>query len=242
MSAGSGTSLMLTSLDQFRLSIRRRAIVMEIGGFRPPEDPLASWFGRVGFALSGEAWPCTDGRPMHALCQINLTQLPFRPPRLEDLEFITVFIGPVKLPTEGANANGTNWCLRTYPSVKALAPLAAVQTGSPIKALPMRPSIVEEDFPCLDDVPSELPPEVEDEYEDLFPNTSGFKLGGWPTLIQSEITWGPGGKHPIDPEYVFQIGTTQKGNWMWGDNGTGYFGRGRAAGGRDEWAIEWQCY
>jgi hypothetical protein len=60
-----------------------------------------------------------------------------------------------------------------------------------------------------------------------------INLGGWPTLIQSEISWGK--KHPAAPEYVFQINTTQKGNWMWGDNGT-------AKGRRDEWALDWQCY
>src|SRR5260370_41480975 len=102
---------MQTALDEFRSAIRRRAICLEIGGFRPPENATTSWFGRVGFALPGETWPCFDGKPMHALCQINLTELPFRPPRLEDLELITVFIGPDELPTDGADANCYNWCL-----------------------------------------------------------------------------------------------------------------------------------
>ena len=232
---------MATTHDEFRLAIQRRAICLEIGGFRPPENAVASWFGKVGFALPGESWPCSDGKPMHALCQINLAELPFRPARLDDLEFITVFIGPRKLPTDGANANGTNWCLRSYRSVNALVPLPIVQTGSAIKPFPMRPKVVEEDYPCWEDVPCAVPPE-EDKYFEMFRNTRGFKLGGWPTLIQSEIYWAPWNKHPISPEYVFQIDTTQKGNWMWGDNGVGYFGRGTVAGRRDEWAIEWQCY
>ena len=74
---------MSTTVNEFRSVIRRKAICMEIGGFRPPECPTASWFGRTSFALPGEPWPCTDGMPMHALCQINLTELPFRPPRLK---------------------------------------------------------------------------------------------------------------------------------------------------------------
>jgi uncharacterized protein YwqG len=105
----------------------------------------------------------------------------------------------------------------------------------------MRPKVVEEDYPEWEDVPCAVPPEADDKYYDLFPNVPGFKLGGWPTLVQSEIYWAPGQKHPISPEYVFQIDTTEKGNWMWGDSGVGYFGRGTVAGRRDEWAIEWQC-
>ena len=87
-----------------------------------------------------------------------------------------------------------------------------------------------------------LPPEVEEDYVDLFENVQGFKLGGWPTLIQSEIYWAPWNKHPASPEYVFQIDSTEKGNWAWGDNGLGYFGRGTAPGHEDVWTLSWQCY
>lgn len=231
---------MSKAVDEFRAAIRRRAIRLEIGGFRPPSNPLTSWFGRVSFALPSESWPCMDGKPMHALCQINLTELPFRPPRLDDLEFITVFIGPDKLPIKAEN--GFNWCLRAYRNIGELVPLTNLPTGSPMKPFPMRPKVIEEDYPCHDDIPCAVPPEIDDEYYDLFDNVNGFKLGGWPTLIQSEIYWAPWQKHPISPEYVFQIDTTEKGNWMWGDNGVGYFGRGTVEGRRDEWAIEWQCY
>jgi uncharacterized protein YwqG len=231
---------MSTLVHEFRSAIRRRAICLEIGGFQPPENPVTSWFGRVGYALPGETWPCTDGKPMHALCQINLTELPFRPPRLDDLEFVAVFIGPDNLPSE--NANGTNWCLRAYRHVDALVPLLPVDTGTTIKPFPMRPKVIEEDYPIHDDLPCEVPAEIEEKYYDLFSNAPGFKLGGWPTLIQSEIYWAPWKKHPITPEYVFQIDTTVKGNWAWGDDGVAYFGRGTAAGHSDEWAIEWQCY
>jgi len=153
-----------------------------------------------------------------------------------------VFIGPDELPTDGTNANGANWCLRAYPSIAQLVPLASPQTGSPMKPFPMRPKIIEEDYPCWEDVPCDVPPEIDDKYYDLFHNVRGFKMGGWPTLIQSEIYWAPWQKHPISPEYVFQIYTTEKGNWMWGDNGVGYFGRGTVTGRQNEWAIEWQCY
>lgn len=66
---------MATTTDVFRAAIRRRAICMDIGGFRPPDDPMTSWFGRVGFALPGEEWPSSDGRPIHALWQINVADI-----------------------------------------------------------------------------------------------------------------------------------------------------------------------
>ncbi len=44
------------------------------------------------------------------------------------------------------------------------------------------------------------------------------------------------------PEYVFQIDSTDKGHWAWGDGGVGYLFRGRAEGHRDEWTLTWQCY
>src|SRR5690606_8902003 len=105
----------------------------------------ASWFGRVNLCAPRESWPRTNGEPMHALCQINLSEMPFRPPRLEDVELLTVFIGPKELPFDAPN--GTNWCLRAYPSLRNLVPIAQLKTGSQMKPFPLRPIVVESDFP-----------------------------------------------------------------------------------------------
>lgn len=226
-------------LQSARAHLRRRAIALEIGGFRPPDDAKSSWFGRVNFAAIGEGWPSSGGKPMHALCQVNLTEMPFRPPRLNDIEFIAVFIEPTELSCD--DPNRTSWCLRTYSRLEHLIPLAPCDTGTQIKPLPMRPQIIEDDFPCWDDVDMELAKIVGDNYYDHFRNVDGFKLGGWPTLIQSEIYWAPWNKHPAAPEYVFQIDSTEKGNWAWGDQGVGHFGRGTAPGRENEWTISWQC-
>lgn len=224
---------------QLRQKLKRRAIAMELGGFAPPKDPFISWFGRVLVAKPEQYWPTTDDKPMHALCQLNLTELPFKPKGLEDLAMVTVFIGPENLPIDAPN--GTGWCLRAYKELDGLVPLSGPATGSAIKAFPMKPRVIDADFPCHDDLDIELPEELEDEYEELFENVGGFKLGGWPSLIQSEIFWAPFNQHPFNPEYVFQIDSTEKGRWAWGDSGTGYFGRGKGAH-SDEWTIQWQCY
>ena len=104
----------------------------------------------------------------------------------------------------------------------------------------MFPKFIDVDYPCREDIPIEVPEDIEDNYHDLFENQPGFKLGGWPTLVQSEIYWAPWNRHPIAPEYVFQIDTTAKGQWTWGDRGIGYFGRGTETGHEHEWALAWQ--
>jgi hypothetical protein len=224
-------------IERVRQQLRRRAILLEIGGFRPPESSAASWFGRVNVSLPNETWPTTDGQPMLPLAQINLTELPFRPPRLDDIELITIFITRDELPFHAPN--GEDWCLRAYQRLGDLVPIVDAPPVSDINPLPMRPTIVEEDLPCWDDI-SEFDIDYDD-YEVKFNNTNGFKLGGWPTLIQSEIYWAPWNKHPASPEYVFQIDSVPKANWAWGDQGVGYFGRGTLAGHTDEWVFEWQC-
>jgi uncharacterized protein YwqG len=231
---------MTQAMDEIKKQLMRSGVRFEIGGFRPSDNPFDSWFGRVNVCAQGEEWPESGGKPMHALCQINIRDLPLRPPRLEDIEFITVFIGPSELPLD--MPNGEDWCLRAYKRLDAMVPLVQRNTNSHIKAFPMQAHVFHDDFPCWEDVPIPLPDDVADNYYDLFENICGFKLGGWPTLIQSGIFWAPWNSHPAAPDFVFQIDTTEKGNWMWGDNGVGYFGRGSIPGKEDEWALAWQCY
>jgi uncharacterized protein YwqG len=226
-------------IEEIREQLRRKAVVMDIEEHRPSTDLSASWFGRVSLALPDELWPMSGHGPMHALCQINLTDMPLQFSRLSDFALITVFIDPSEIATD--KPNGQTWCLRAYKQLEMLCPLQQMDSRSSLKALPMYPRIVE-DFPCLEDVKLELPSEIRDNYYDLFENTGGLKLGGWPTLIQSEIYWAPLNKHPIAPEYIFQVDSTEEGNWMWGDCGVGYFGRGTLNGHTDEWALEWQCF
>ena len=52
--------------ENHTLKAHSRAIVMDIGSFRPSDDPMASWFGRVSYCLPAESWPFQEGQPMHA--------------------------------------------------------------------------------------------------------------------------------------------------------------------------------
>lgn len=177
---------------------------------------------------------------MLALCQLNLSELPFRPPRLGDLEMMTVFVACNDLPDR--DPNGSTWCLRTYESLDGLQPIERPEHASPIRTFPMRPRVVEHDYPGWDDIPIEVPDQLYENYFESHANVPGLKLGGWPTLIQSEIFWAPRNQHPASPEFVFQIDSSDKAGWSWGDGGVGYFGRGTAAGCTNEWALEWQCH
>lgn len=220
------------TIEEFKRKIKRKAIVLDIGGFRPPEDSMYSWFGKVAYCTEDESWPTQNGEPMYALAQINVTHLPYRPKGLEDIDFIAIFIDSNELPTDASN--GDNWLLRAYKDISKLIPMEQADTDSHIKPFPMNPREVEEDYPCWEDLPVGCPEEIDDDYYDLCENTYGFKLGGWPSLVQSEIYWAPWNKHEAVPEYIFQIDSSEKGNWMWADNGVGYFGRGTAKGKEDE--------
>ncbi len=217
---------------------------MDVGGFRPPEDPFVSWFGKVNLALPGERWPDSAGQPMHALCQLNLAELPFRPPHLDDLAMITVFIGPSQLPVDQPNGDNCG----VYENISGYFYAPALLSSPPGRTRPIKTpfpcvhALWRLTFPSLDDV-SEMGIDVgdEEEYGERCHTADGLKLGGWPSLIQSTIYWPSKDEDRISPQYVFQIDTCEKAHWQWGDAGVGYFGRGSADGFKDEWTLTWQC-
>ena len=231
----------MSEVEETKTRLVRQASRAIVGGFRPSEDPFASWFGRVRVALPHEAWPISDGKPMLALAQFNLTEIPYRPGNLSDIALITIFMDRDILPVHD-NANGDGWLLRAYSTLDGLAPIQEETFPSHVKPFPIRWELIEADYPTWDDASQlELPRVVKENYHDLFQTQQGTKIGSWPFTVQSEIFWAPGKRHPACPEYVFQIDTEEKANWMWGDAGFGYFGRGTDEN-KDTWTLEWQCY
>jgi hypothetical protein len=104
-----------TTLEGLEAKLRKKASRIIVGGFRPPEAPDGSWFGRVRLAMPDEEWPADRGKPMLPLCQLNLTEMPFVPPNLNDVCLITVFISAISLSADAENGDG--WQLRAYPSL-----------------------------------------------------------------------------------------------------------------------------
>jgi Domain of unknown function (DUF1963) len=230
----------------------RPVCVAQVGGFRPPQDPLASWLGRVRVALPGEGWPTTNGAPMLALAQINLRELPCpSPPALADLALLTLFLGPWQLPVD--EPNGVNWTLRAYPSLDGLVPLVEptpARAGDPKlrngQDLTLRPFPIRwqerQDLPCRDNIPSELLDAWDVWSQDRGPTeltSDGTKIGGWPYCVQSDVRWWTGRRPVEDCQYVLQLGSEHKAGLSWRYEGLGYLARqpGRDA---DGWHLTWQ--
>lgn len=224
--------------------------MIEVGGFRPPDDPHASSFGCVNVALPGEDWPEDDGRPMLPIAQLNLREAPYVPPELADLECITLFFGRGVLGTEVQNGDG--WLVRAYPRLEELRPIetpAAVRAGSsemiadgkPIHPYPIRYTVLERDYPDWESVVDlDIPEHIVDRWEEHFGAAPGCKLGGWPSLFQSEIFYGLRDGSPSEPRLVVQLGMVPKANFVFHADSAVYIGRGTGEG-SDRWMLDWQC-
>ena len=225
------------TIELWRTRLARPASLLRVTGMW--DNPLKSRFGSIAVMEPGEAWPDFKGRPMLPLAQLNLRDAPYVPPNLADLAMIRVWI--VADFWEHEYHQGEGWCVRASASLDAQRPTPEPDHASEITPMGYGWWRCEQDFPTHDDLPRDIPEDVSEHRYDLFPHTEyDSKIGGWPALVQSEICWGAGQEHPIRPEYAFQIGEELDANWMWGDAGTGYFGRGTGPH-RDKWAFEWQC-
>jgi hypothetical protein len=228
-----------------RRRIQRPASLAVLSADRGPA--AGSFLGDVVLGSRGEAWPVHKGRPMRPICQINRAELPHRPQSLADIALVTVFMhwgedGNFEHIGE-TPTNGNGWLLRTYADIESLVELVrpAGLEETPRRAVQWK---LVEDVPSWDYVHEaggigDLE-QVEDfEYSDHFQTLIGFKVGGWPYTVQSEVYWAPWNKHPADPEFVFQVDSEDEVDLVWGDCGVAYFGRGR----KDPkvWAFEWQC-
>ena len=238
------------TVKELKTRLARRATLIEVGGFRPPPDPSASWFGRVNLALPGEAWPAEGGHSMLPVAQLNLREAPFVPPSLTDLELITVFFGRGVLGTETRNGDG--WLVRAYPRVDELAAMDVpddvasgvsemMSSGMPIRAFPIRYSVLEQDYPDWEDVAHlEIPSAIADRWEDHFGAARGCKLGGWPSLLQGEIFSTVHDSSPPEPEFVVQLDMVPKANFVFHAESLCYLARGTGDA-RNTWTFDWQC-
>lgn len=216
----------------------RKSSIAQVGGFRPPEGGISSWFGGQFVGVDGEAWPVGEGGLMVPLIQVRTDELPFRPKALEGIALLTVFIGPKKLPLSRPAKNGDGWVIRTYPSIESLRPLTHGGLVSRVRPFPIRWSLAEAEGPHWYAAWELAEPEMR-EFNEL-PNavevlhqrykaSFSTKVGGWPTYAQEPTNEGG---------FAIQISSEQKANWMWGNDGCGHLHRTDAG----EWALYWDCY
>ena len=239
------------TLKSLQERFARPATLIEVLKGSPSPNPPVSWFGRVMLRLPGESWPADAGGEMLPVVQLDLREAPYVPRALHDIEIIAVFFGRGALPSD--TENGAGWLVRAYPDAGALCSLDVPEaivhavpewSGSDqgIRPRPIAYRAIERDFPCWDDVAMEMeiPAEIEESWEDHFGAAGGCKLGGWPSLIQSEIFWAPNNEHPSNPEFVLQIESVPQAHIDFG-GAVCYVGRGTGDT-RDTWTFSWQAY
>ncbi len=231
----------LNKYEQQIKATSKPAAIFQIGGFKSPKNIKSSWFGKVLVGKKGEEWPESNGKPMIPLCQLDVSDLPYKPENIKDIEFISVFVGGERdLPCDH-EPNGTKWCLRTYNKLDQLIPITQPNYNSSIKPIPIRPSGVVKDYPSIVESPLNILFEHDDSYLDKYPNHEGIKFGGYPALIQYNEIFDLK-NYTSNPQYIFLIDSIKEANWMWGDIGVGYFGIGTDKNGNDVWSLEWECY
>lgn len=236
-----------TPNNNWRDQITRPASVLEVGGFRPTNDPFASSFGEVRVGFSGSTWPMRNGKPLLPICQMNLNDAPFVPDSLEDVVLLQVFIASDwwssdLVVMDNVQDENTPFCIMTFDSLEGLQPIEVPDHGSTILPFEARWEPVHQlDYPTHDTMPIDFDAlGIGSFYEqDGIDKIHRTKVGGWPSCIQSEPWWDyqPDGK---DFEFVLQVDTEEKAKCFWGDSGSVFVARDKNM--KSRWAIEGQCY
>lgn len=226
-------SLIVSEMEALRERLMRPAVLYE-PSFEFREDVLGSYFGAVRAALPDEDWPRYEERLMVPILQLNLEELVYRPPGTEDIRLLTLFVDSQDYPE-----NHGSWLLRTYSSLAKLRSLDPPPLDFRVRAISLGPPALIEDYPSFEDL--EVEDELWDNFSEQYPPARGVKLGGWPSLVQSEIYWAPHNEHPAEPRYVLQVDSLEEAGWQWGHDGCAYLGRGTAKGRQNDWVFEWQC-
>lgn len=203
----------------------RPASVAQIGGFRPPEQAITSWFGGSFLGLPEEPWPVGAVLPMVPLLQVRTDELPYCPPALDGVALLTIFWEPDRITRP--LIQGDSWQIRSYPRLEGLRPLPMPTPGTRWpKPFPIQWTLAEEDAPAWEDSWRLAPDAMtiindDDDGIDIhgdLPRHFGTKVGGWPTYIQ--------GAPQLDGrDFVLQIASEEKPSWMLVDNGKMYLFR-----------------
>ncbi len=216
------------TLDLLRQKLRK-ASVAQVGGFRPSDDPTTSWFGR-GVCKPDEGLPVYKSEPLFPLLQIRVSDLPYTPPALEEVALLVLFLQRDDYPFD--NPHGEGWLIREYSSTDGLGPLPEVDS-SPVRPFPIRWNFVSDDAPGWEDAWDivDLTDVNNDEraseaFYMEFNRYHQTKVGGYPREVQHGVG--------IE-EFIFQVGSEEKAQWMWADNGIGYFFKDSSG----EW--RWSC-
>ncbi|MGD1915298.1 MAG: hypothetical protein ACFCBV_03815 [Phycisphaerales bacterium] len=226
-----------------------------------------SWIGKVTLSLPGETWPTCEQRPLAPIFQLRLDEAPFVPDSLKDIACVTFFAecageeldpefalpGGAEAKLDELDPEQAGWCLRAYKDVASLVEIEQAQVAWPFKSAPGSWTHVELDPPSgFEFGEDEVPESVAVAFEES--KLKGVRLGGWPSIIQDQLPWGPrqpplpdwegrpiAWKPPAFlPEYAFELTWIQELDLSFGDVGSVYFGRGKAD--PDWWIVARQSF
>lgn len=212
------------AVDEIKEKLVRKAVIFETGGIKPTRELLESWIGCVCFKKPEEELPTDkNGNNMLPIATLFIKDLPYVPEALQGIDLITVFMAEDVF--DHLRFVEDYFCIRTYDSLDGLE--SCQWTSSLMKAFPLVPELVEDDYPVWDgnDIPEDIEDEIlrlEDEedidyYEDIKEEEySQHKIGGYPAFIQPGYSFD-------DYEFVFQISSDEKAEFNIVDSGSFYF-------------------
>lgn len=228
----------MDKIEAIKKQLKKQAIELIAGGFKPTNSTTESWIGRVYLYKEEEEIPKDkNGCPMIPLFQLCLDNFPFVPKVLNDTKALTVFISKA-LPMD-LTPNGENWLIREYKKTDTLIIKDLTNNDSFLNAFPLKPQIVEEDYPVWDG--GGMSEEIEntileledsgeiDDYYDIVENHCGHKIGGYPSFCQPGVYFGD------DFEFVLQIVSDEKVNLNIVDGGTIFLAKNTKTG-------DWKYY
>lgn len=189
-----------------------------------PQSMLAG----VTHGLPREDWPCRNGDPLVPVVQLNLSDVPYRPPLMRDVAFLTLFVHPDLW--SDADAADNDWCLRTYRSTRELVALKLPESQN--ASTNLEPVLVE-DYPCFEELNKAQDESFSKRLSKAHPTWSGIKIGGWP------LENGLFSDHAAQPNYLIQVDSPHQTHSI---RGRIYIGRGTAPGKKNEWVLQWQCF
>lgn len=192
-----------------------------------------SGYGGVFWGAPEEEWPLYDGRHLTAALSLRVHELPTVPDHLKGVALLNIFIDRSEYPEEdGATI------IRTYTSLDGLQPIdIPVGAIGDFHGITWKVAI---DYPdgimlkyklLWDEIRKDFDDHerrraLEQQYWDAFekhdiqhafPNHSGIKIGGWPTMIQvSPVAF----LADEDPSYLLQLDRTDV--YSFYDDGIGY--------------------
>ncbi|NOR64115.1 MAG: DUF1963 domain-containing protein [Rhodobacteraceae bacterium] len=225
-------------------SAAKPAVLGEIGGVRPEQGiaPQSCWGGRF-LGKEGEGAPIDSksGNEMQPVLQIVVHSLPMIPEHLEGVALINLWMD-LKGHDFWEGTNGSGFIIREYSALDGLVPID-VATPSLLPEFPLFWTAPVMQTPSWEDFSLQVPDSVAaSSNDDWFFNASlaeefeklqekhPIKLGGWPTWIQGAADF-------EENSFVFQVDSTDKGQFQIGDAGSVYFFKTRAG-----WIATTDCY